>query len=327
MLDLMAGFVHTQTLRALVELRVFDILLDGPRTSESLASVVQVPADRLRVALNSAVALKLLSLKQDYYDLTRRGAAITAVPGLRDMILHHDVLYRDLQNPTAFLRGETSPELAEFWPYVFGAGAAEDPDAAARYSKLMSDSQTLVAEETLECVRLDDVNHLMDVGGGTGAFLRHALSATPNLKATLFDLPAVVSSATDTFTKAGLSDRVTIRSGSFRDESLPTGADAISLVRVLYDHSDETVHALLARVFHALPSGGKVIISEPMSGGDAPTTAGDAYFAFYTLAMETGRTRCASEIKQHLSKAGFGQCAEVKTHRPFVTSVVTAQKP
>ena len=327
MLDLMAGFVHTQTLRALVELRVFDILLDGPRTAESLATIVQVPADRLRVALNAAVALKLLHLDLDSYDLTRRGAALTAVPGLREMILHHDVLYRDLQDPTAFLRGETKPELAEFWPYVFGAGAAKDPDAAVRYSKLMSDSQTLVAEETLQSISLAGIKHLMDVGGGTGAFLRHALTSTPGLQATLFDLPAVVSSAADTFVNAGLSDRITIRSGSFRDESLPSDADAISLVRVLYDHSDETVCALLARVFQALPSGGKVIISEPMSGGDAPTTAGDAYFAFYTLAMETGRTRSAAEIMHLLSQAGFNHCAPVKTNRPFVTSVVTASKP
>ena len=327
MLDLMAGFVHSQTLRALVELRVFDILLDGPRTAESLATIVQVPADRLRVALNAAVALKLLHLDRDTYDLTRRGAALTAVPGLREMILHHDVLYRDLQDPTAFLRGETKPELAEFWPYVFGAGAAKDPDAAVRYSKLMSDSQTLVAEETLQSISLTGIKHLMDVGGGTGAFLCQALTSTPGLQAMLFDLPAVVSSAADTFANAGLSDRITIRSGSFRDESLPSDADAISLVRVLYDHSDETVCALLARVFQALPSGGKVIISEPMSGGDAPTTAGDAYFAFYTLAMETGRTRSAAEIMHLLSQAGFNHCAPVKTNRPFVTSVVTASKP
>jgi len=326
MLDLMAGFVHTQALRALIEFRVLDILMDGPAVLDDLATTTQVPPDRLRVALNAAVALGLLRLKNDSYDVTRRGAALTGVPGLADMIRHHDVLYRDLADPAAFFRGETETELARFWPYVFGAGAADDPDTAQRYSQLMTDSQTLIAEETLEALSLADAKHLMDVGGGTGAFLRHALKVTPNLTATLFDLPAVVATAESAFRKAGLSDRVTIRPGSFRDEVLPVEADTISLIRVLYDHADETVARLLKNVYDALPSSGRIIISEPMTGGDRPTKAGDAYFAVYTLAMNTGRTRSAVEISQALAMAGFAQIEVPATNRPFVTSVVTAQK-
>ena len=326
MLDLMAGFVHTQSLRALIEFRVLDILMDGPVTLEDLASTTQVPSDRLRVALNATVALGILRLKNDTYDLTRRGAALTGVPGLADMIRHHDVLYRDLADPAAFFRGETETELARFWPYVFGAGAADDPDTAQRYSQLMTDSQTLVAEETLQALSLKDTKHLMDVGGGTGAFLRHALTATPGLQATLFDLPAVVTAADQAFKAAHLSNRVTIRPGSFRDESLPTGADTISLVRVLYDHADDTIAALLQNAYDALPSGGRIIISEPMTGGATPTKAGDAYFAVYTLAMDTGRTRSIDEIARALANAGFAKITAPKTNRSFITSVVTAKK-
>ena len=326
MLDLMAGFVHTQALRALIEFRVLDILMDGPATLDDLATTTQVPPDRLRVALNATVALGLLRLKDDAYDLTRRGAALTGVPGLADMIRHHDVLYRDLADPAAFFRGETETELARFWPYVFGAGAADDPDTAQRYSQLMTDSQTLVAEETLQALALNDTKHLMDVGGGTGAFLRYALTTTPGLQATLFDLPAVVATAEQAFRAADLSDRVTIRPGSFRDESLPTEADTISLVRVLYDHADDTIAQLLHNAFEALPSGGRIIISEPMTGGAAPTKAGDAYFAVYTLAMDTGRTRSIAEISAALARAGFTNITAPKTNRPFITSVVTARK-
>lgn len=326
MLDLMSGFAHTQALRALIEFRILDILMDGPRSLEDLAITTQVPQERLRVLLNATVALGLLRLRNDAYDLTRRGAALTGVPGLADMIRHHDVLYRDLADPAAFFRGETETELAQFWPYVFGAGAADDPDTAQRYSQLMTDSQTLVAEETLNAVSLKHTRHLMDVGGGTGAFLRHALISTPDMHATLFDLPAVVTSATEAFEAASLADRVTIRPGSFRDESLPAEADTISLVRVLYDHTDETVAALLRNAYTALPAGGRIIISEPMTGGAHPTKAGDAYFAVYTLAMNTGRTRSVAELTSALEVAGFADIKTPNTSRPFITSVVTAQK-
>jgi demethylspheroidene O-methyltransferase len=231
------------------------------------------------------------------------------------MVQHHPVLYRDLGDPAAFFRGETTPELARFWPYVFGAGGAADPALAARYSRLMADSQALVAEDTLRLVRFRGIAHLMDVGGGTGAFLAAVGNAHPGLKRTLFDLPAVVAGArTDA--------EVTIAPGSFRDDPLPTGADAISLVRVLYDHSDTTVVALLAKVRAALPPGGRLIISEPMSGGSRPDAATDVYFAVYTLAMGTGRTRSAEEIAALLGVAGFEKVSKVRTLRPYVTSVL-----
>ena len=155
----------------------------------------------------------------------------------------------------------------------------------------------------------------MDVGGGTGAFLRAVGDKHPHLKLTLFDLPVVVAGAK-------LGPQATIHPGSFRDDPLPMGADSISLVRVLYDHADETVQALLAKVYGTLPPGGRIIISEPMLG-DATT---DIYFALYTLAMQTGRTRSAAEIAALLQNAGFARVRFRPGFRPFVTSVVVAEK-
>jgi demethylspheroidene O-methyltransferase len=117
-----------------------------------------------------------------------------------------------------------------------------------------------------------------------------------------------------------------VHPGSFRDDPLPEGADAISLVRVLYDHADATVAALLAKVHAALPPGGRLIVSEPMSGGARPDPATDVYFALYTLAMQTGRTRSAAEIAGLLRGAGFARVSVHAGFRPFVTSVVLATK-
>ncbi|MGA9412256.1 MAG: methyltransferase, partial [Roseobacter sp.] len=151
--------------------------------------------------------------------------------------------------------------------------------------------------------------------------------AYPDLQMTLFDLPQVVPGATARFEAAGMMDRVTIEPGSFRDDAVPQEADAISLVRVLYDHADETVTQLLADVFEALPEGGRLIVSEPMGGGAQPDRAGDVYFAFYTLAMQTGRTRSAEEISALCAQAGFTNIRSPRPARNYVTRVVTAQKP
>jgi demethylspheroidene O-methyltransferase len=173
-------------------------------------------------------------------------------------------------------------------------------------------------------IDLRGVSRLLDVGGGTGAFLAAVGAAYPAMQLELFDLPVVVSDATARLGRAGVLGRSTIHPGSFRSDPLPRGADAISLVRVLYDHDDSTVARLLAAVYAALPANGRVIISEPMSGGAAPNRATDVYFAIYTMAMQTGRTRSAAEIAGLLAAAGF---VSIRIHvgfRPFVTSAITA---
>ena len=323
--DLVAGFCHSQVLQALIAFNIPTRLMDGPARADALARQTAVPDDRMLVLLRAGAALGLLKQKRgDRFALTRRGAALVGVPGLQQMIMHHDVLYRDLSDPVAFFRGETQPELAGFWPYVFGGDV--EPQDAATYSDLMAQSQLLVADDTLDAVNLSGVSRLMDVGGGTGAFLAQlgARHAGPDL--TLFDLPAVVPQAEARFAAAGVSARTTIAPGSFRTDTLPDGADAISLIRVLYDHTDATVAERLAKCFAALPVGGRLIISEPMRGGAKPERAGDAYFALYTLAMGTGKARSAQEGAALCQQAGFSDIQMPKPRRPFVTRCVTAVK-
>lgn len=325
MFDLVAGFCHSQILQAFVKFDMPRMLLAQEMTPAALAHTCRVPAERMQVLLKGAASLGLIKTnRHGRIALTTRGAALAGVPGLQGMIAHHDVLYRDLADPVAFFRGETETELAAFWPYVFGAAGATDPEVTATYSALMSDSQALVAADTLATVSLAGVKHLVDVGGGTGAFLAAVAADYPALPLTLFDLPAVAPVARDRFEHLGICDHLTIVPGSFRDDPLPQGADMISLIRVLYDHADETVLDLLRAVYAALPRGGRILISEPMTGGAQPERAGDAYFALYCMAMRTGRARSAEEISNLLATAGFGQSVAHKPHRAFVTTVVTA---
>lgn len=320
--SVVSGFVQSQALLALVELRVLHRLVDGPQSTERLAQLCAVPPARMQVLAQAGAALRLLRHRRDGWHLTVRGAAFLTVPGLEAMVRHHPVLYRDLTDPVAFFRGETRPELAEFWPYVFGAGGAADPELAGRYSALMADSQALVAEDTLRLVDFRGITTLMDVGGGTGAFLASVGRAHPGIQRRLFDLPAVVAGA-----GARLGPGVEVIPGSFRDDPLPTGADTISLIRVLYDHSDTTVAALLRACWAALPPGGRLIVSEPMSGGTRPDPATDVYFAVYTLAMQTGRTRSGAEIAEMARIAGFDVLQPVATRRSYVTSALVLRKP
>ncbi|MEL7097716.1 MAG: methyltransferase [Pseudomonadota bacterium] len=327
--DLVQGFVSSQVLMALVELDVFRRLRAGPLSAAAMGKAVDVPADRMEIALQAGAALGLLKRRRDgRFALARKGAALMGVPGLPEMIRHHRAFYADLSDPVGLLRGPQDTQLSAFWPYVFGAAQAEDPATAETYSDLMTKSQHLVAEDTLRAVKMDGITRLLDIGGGTGAFLTAVGQAHAGPELHLFDLPAVVPDASANFAQAGLADRAHVHAGSFRDDPLPdVGADAISLIRVLYDHADATVMALLAKVFDALPPGGRLIVSEPMAGGAQPERAGDVYFAFYTMAMQTGRARSAARIGEMCAEVGFEAIQSPRPARPYVTRTLCARKP
>ncbi|WP_439143372.1 methyltransferase [Planktotalea sp.] len=323
--DLLAGFCYSQVLMALVQFDIPRRLLEEPMTATQLAHVCRVPEERMVILLRASAAINLIKKKRGgRYALTQRGAALVGVPGLGAMIKHHDILYRDLADPVAFFRGETETELASFWPYVFGGGM--EPDVAATYSDLMAQSQELVAQDTLRSIDFSGIKALRDVGGGSGAFLEAVGRKYSDLELVVFDLPEVAPSSAARFDAAGMSARARFETGSFKTDVIPTGTDAISLIRVLYDHSDDTVRQLLTKCYDALPAGGRLIISEPMSGGERPERAGDAYFALYTLAMQTGKARSAAEISALCEAAGFEVVATPKPMRPFVTGCLHARK-
>jgi demethylspheroidene O-methyltransferase len=327
--DLCAGFVYSQILAACVELDLFRKLRAAPKTLDGLARDVNVPAERLSRLLDAAVSLRLLSRRSgNRYGLGMLGAALVGDSGIGAMIQHHAMLYRDLQDPVALLRGVDRPrELARFWGYAGSNNfAALDDDAVAAYTDLMARSQSFIANDVLDAYQFDRHTCLLDVGGGDGAFVAAAAAKYPSLKFKLFDLPAVAARAQNRMAAVGLSERVAVYGGSFRNQSLPRGADLISLVRVLHDHDDPVAVELLRAAHDALPRGGCVLIAEPMAGVAGAAHVGTAYFGVYLLAMGSGRARTAQEIFTMLDGGGFKRANTLRTRQPMLVGAIVAFK-
>ncbi|NBU26252.1 MAG: methyltransferase domain-containing protein, partial [Gammaproteobacteria bacterium] len=205
-------------------------------------------------------------------------------------------------------------------------GSVEAASTAA-YTRLMSASQGLVAEEILDACDLSRYRRVLDVGGGDGTFLRSVARRVPGIELALFDLPGVAAQARARFAEAGLAERATVEAGDFSRDPLPRGADLITLVRVLHDHDDPLVERLLAAAFAALPPGGTLLIAEPLAGTTGAARMGDAYFGVYLWAMGSGRPRSADELAAMLRRAGFGPAVERPTRVPLQTRVLLARRP
>ncbi|TXM68986.1 methyltransferase [Methylobacterium sp. WL120] len=325
--DLCAGFTYSQVLFACVRLDLFHTLRPGPLPTAVLAERFRLTPERAERLLKAAASLDLIARLPDArWALADLGAALIGNPSVAAMIEHHAMLYADLADPVALLRGETGPtRLSGYWPYAMAAEPdAAEADAVAGYSRLMAASQALIAEDVLDAYSLASHACLMDVGGGEGAFVTAAAARHPGLRLMLFDLPAVAARAEARLGAAGLT--VACRGGSFFSDPLPRGADAISLVRIVHDHDDARVAVLLRAAHDALPSGGTLLVAEPLAGTPGAEPISDAYFGFYLLAMGSGRARTAEELSAMLRAAGFAEIRSVKTRRPLLTRLIVARK-
>lgn len=328
--DLCAGFVYSQVLLAAVRLRLFELLEGGPRDQVWLADAMGLPPEGALRLLRAAAALDLVARRDDgRWMLGPLGAAMVGNPGIAAMVEHHALLYADLADPVALLRRPRGGNaLSGYWAYAAADAPGQlDRDRTRDYSALMAASQPMVADEVIGAYDFRQHRCLLDIGGGSGAFLSAVASAAPHLRLMVFDLPPVAELARERFARLGLETRATAYGGDFTTSELPQGADAVSLVRVLHDHDDDVVMGLLRRVRAALPPRGRLIIAEPMSGTAGAEPAGDAYFGFYLLAMGTGRPRTPSELQQMLMAAGFEEGRVLPTHTPLLTRVLVATVP
>jgi len=325
--DLCAGFVYSQVLLACMRLHLFELLAERPQTVAELARRLALTEENAARLAAAAAALGLVEERgAGRYALGPLGAPLVGNVGLRAMIEHHAVLYGDLHDPVALLRGtRRDTGLSRYWSYARSDHPAElDRDHVGAYTHLMAASQPLVANEILDAYPLKRHRCLLDAGGGDGTFLLAAALRTPKLRVILFDLPSVAELARLRFGAAGIADRATAVGGDFRADPLPTGADVISLVRVIHDHDDAAALAILRAVRRALPPDGTVLLAEPMSGTAGAEPMGDAYFGFYLLAMGQGRPRTPTALAALLRSAGFDQPRLLATHVPLQVRLLVA---
>jgi len=322
--DLTAGFAYTQTLYGLLQRDLFRMLADGPKTADALQTAPGGDARLFAPLLDAGVSLDLLDRLDDgRLALGAHGAALVAQPGLEALIRHHALLYADLADPAGLTTADAAPQLSRYWRYV-GLGRADELDSAAvaDFSLLMAETQRMVSAQILNAYDMRRHKRMLDLGGGEGAFAIACAQAAPALEVGVYDLPAVAARAQSRFADAGLADRARAVDGDLRSEAPPSGADLVSLVRVLFDHDDATVDGLLAKAAAAVAPGGRVLVAEPMRVG-GPS---DAYYDLYLLAMRGGRLRSPDAIAERMRAAGLSDLRRLRGTDPIVCSALVGKK-
>lgn len=306
------GFMDAQALLSAEELGVFDVLDDGPRTAAEVAEAVGIPEDPAERLLIALCALEVLEKHPgERYGNGPEAAEklVRGGPGYIGSMFHHvrDVLYPAWEHCTEALRsGHARWDLAFGEEGVPTANLYEDPEGLRAFMEGMHAITYKAAAEFAERAdALSGVERMVDVGGASGAFLIALAERFPQLRGTVFDLPAVEPIAEDFFRRNGMEDRLDFHAGSFWDDPLPEGADAYSLGFILHDWNTEGGSRILRKITEAARPGALLVIGEYLLNDERTGPLHVARQSLNMLLTAQGKERSAREYAEWLREFGW----------------------
>jgi len=321
-LDVARSFQPACVLTAAADLDVFSPLHEKPMTAQSLACELGTNPRATTILLDALVALKLLAKQDRDYSVPEDVAKLLTEKSGNNVLPMVRHLANCLRRWAHLSEVTQSGKPADCGPSVRGEAADQ-----ADFIGGMHNISGPIAAEVIGKLQPSKISHLLDIGGASGTWTIAFLRAVPEAKATLFDLPAVMSMAKQRIAEAGLGERVRLVAGDFYTDKLPDGANIALLGTICHQNSREQNRALFAKVHKALKDGGIVVIRDVVMDPSHTSPEGGALFAVNMLvATEGGGTYTFDEYRHDLCEAGFGEV--ILVHRDeFMNSLIRAEKP
>jgi hypothetical protein len=310
------------------ELGLFRALGDAPLTTEELAAGLGLEVHPLSILLAALASSDLIEKREGKW---------RALPAARTWLHPEAEGYWG-----GFLFGfrERSPlhaQLVEAMktgkrPDRFISGAPEwergemSAEAAQRIASFMHSHSMAPARGAAAQAVFGEVQHLMDVGCGSGVYGIEIARAHPGLQVTLMDLAAMAHEAGNYVERAGMGERVGTAACNMFTQAWPTGPDAHFFANVFHDWSVETNTLLARKSFEALPSGGRIFLSEILMDDDGTGPWHAAAFSLLMLIGTLGKQYSLPEFRAILESAGFTRVEAVRTGGGYY-SLVSAVKP
>ncbi|XP_059291250.1 trans-resveratrol di-O-methyltransferase-like [Lycium ferocissimum] len=314
------SFANSMVLGCAIQLGIPDVINNHkqPMTLSELVSELKLPATKsngihrlMRLLIYSGffATIKKVDENEEGYVLTASSKLLlkSEIPNLSPLVrLMVDPV---MVNPWHslgdwFLGNETNPFEA-----VHGAPMWELCDQNQRFNEIFnegmaSDSQ-MMRLVVKDCKQVfEEVDSLVDVGGGTGVIAKTILAAFPRLKCTVLDLPHVVANMPETENMKYV--------GGDMFQSIPS-ADAILFRHVMHNWSDEDCLKMLKRSREVIRdkedgSKGKVLIIDIVlnrNEEEADITEVKLIFDVLMMVLLTGRERTEKEWEKLFLEAGF----------------------
>ncbi len=313
-------------IEAAIRNRVFDVLDGKPKTLDEVAESTHRSKRGLSALMDMLVGLELLAKTPDgKFTLTPESGSflVSTKPGFVGGIFRHmstHLIPRWLNLPEIVRTGEPAQKLeAGEDAAPFFADFVEDI-AALSYPA----AQTLA--RSLNIAKDDRSLSVLDLGAGSAVWSIALAEASPRVRVTCVDFPAVLDVTRRNAARHGLTERFKFVSGDLLEANFGTNHDLALLGHVLHSIGERSSRILLKRTFEALRPGGTVAIAEFLVNQDRSGPPGGLIFGVNMLINTSeGGTYSFEEIRGWLQDAGFENARTFEAPGP--SPLILADRP
>jgi SAM-dependent methyltransferase len=314
-----ASFQKSRILLSGIELDIFTNINESGTTSNQIANHLHLNERACERLLNALVSLGFLTKKNHLFFNTADSFAFLSKKSsdYSAGLMHLNHLWNTWSNLTQVVKTGKSAHPAEInergeeWLFAF-------IDA-------MHDRAKKQAPQQLANIDLSEVESILDIGGGSGAYSMEFVSKKPEIAAIVFDLPGVVPITKRFINKEGFSDQIKTHPGDYTTDDLPKGFDLVFLSAVIHSNSLEINKELIKKCYNSLNKNGKIVIQDWIMNNDRTQPASGAVFAINMLVgTEAGDCFTDQEATEMLNAAGFKNIS--RTEFETGLSQIKAQK-
>lgn len=316
---LINGFQVSQAVHVAAVLGIADLLSSGTRDVDGLAKATRTHAGSLYRLLRALSSGGVLREEEDRkFSLTPMGEYLRSdIPGSRASwakLIGRENYWQAWGALSQSIRtGETAFDHvhgSSVWAY-----RSTRPEESDIFDHAMATITEQIASAAIEAFDFGRYHHLVDLGGGQGAFIGKVLATLPGAQGTLFDQPHVVAQADRTLDPLGVKSRCQVVGGDFF-QSVPAGGNAYILKWILHDWDDAASLAILKSCRRAIREDGVLVVVEHVIG--PANIAPDGKFMDLNMLVITGGIeRTQDEFSALFESAGFRLTRVVPTKSPL----------
>lgn len=300
-------------------LDIFTVLDDTKMTVEKIALKTDTDKNALERLLNALCSFNLLEKKENEFFNTPVGCEILVrnKPNYLGNLRHLDHLWNVWSNLTESVRTGSAVNYKDITQH--SASRMED------YISAMHWRATKHAPEVARFLNLNHAKTILDLGGGSGAFMFEFLKANPKMEALVVDKPEITPITERYIDESNLSSRIKVLAADFLKDDILGKFDVAFLSQIVHYYSLWENIELFKKIFDLLSTGGRIVIHDFLINEDRTTPVFSALFSLDMLVNSPqGNVYSLTEVTIMLKEAWFSNITRHTTS--FGTDIIIAEK-
>jgi 2-polyprenyl-3-methyl-5-hydroxy-6-metoxy-1,4-benzoquinol methylase len=333
------SYALSAILLSAVELKVFDCLVNAPKTCEQIAAEIQVSVDGLERLAIALIAMQLLVRDSigKYHNTPVADTWLTtkSPQSMTSSLLFHKRCYDMFGNLTEVIKSgkqqiaqipscDNPDRLNDYYTEL-----AKRPVEYFIFLEAMNRASIGIGAAMSGSVDFSDIQQVIDLGAGGGQVALELAEAVPHLSVTMVDLPIACQFLQQSISSKGLEHRVKCIQGNILhdlSEQLEC-SDVVILSGVLADWGINERMQILHHARNLLKPGGLLLVSETLFNETKTDLLQPAILSLCMLLAMQGNNFTPSEIESMIDESGFVEIRFCFKNETGVRDLIVAQKP